>query len=242
MFHKTQGIVLNIARYNDKYSIVHIFTRDFGRVSYLLPKTTGKRSKMRAALFFPLSLLELETEHHPLREIHRLKECEQSFPLHDLCRSVGKVATAMFLSEFLSKALRETTENRQLYEFLRHSVIFLETTDKGASNFHLAFMAGLARFLGIYPNMQNYTVGAYFDLLNGEFTPEVPHHAHYLSKQQSAYLCLFRRINYQNMHLFRLSRDNRNAITDIMLTYYRLHTYDFPLLKSLNVLREMMER
>ncbi|MDR1516655.1 MAG: DNA repair protein RecO [Dysgonamonadaceae bacterium] len=240
MQHKTQGIVLNVARYNDRFSIVHIFTRDFGRVSYLLPKTTGKRSKMKTALFFPLSLLNLETEHLPLRELQRLEDAEQAFPLHDLCTSVSKVATAIFLSEFLSRVLRETNENPQLYEFLHHSIILLETTDKGFANFHLAFMAGLTRFLGIFPNTQNYTAGAYFDLLNGEFTPNVPFHTHYLSKQQSLYLCHFRRINYHNMQLFRLSQANRNAIIDFLLTYYRLHTYDFPPLKSLDVLREVM--
>jgi len=41
------------------------------------------------------------------------------------------------------------------------------------------------------------------------------------------------------MHLFRLSRNNRNTIVDYLLEYYRLHVYDFPPLKSIDILREL---
>ena len=240
MFHKTQGIVLSTASYSDKYSIVHVFTRDFGRVAYLLSKSNGRKTKVHLALFFPLSLLELETEHLPLREIQRLKEVERSVPLYSLCTDVNKVSIAFFLSEFLSKVLRETSDNALLHDYLYHSVLYLENTERGLGNFHLAFMVGLTRFLGIYPNMDEYTQGAYFDLLNGEFVPHPPLHTYYLSRKQSVYVCYFRKINYRNMHLFKLSRNDRNSIIEIILTYYRLHVVDFPSLKSLDVLREVM--
>lgn len=241
MFHKTQGIVLSTARYSDKYSIVHVFTRDFGRVAYLLPKSNGRKTKINPALFFPLSLLEIETEHLPLREIQRLKEVERSIPLYSICTDVNKVSIAFFLSEFLSKILRETSDNALLHDYLYHSILYLENTERGLGNFHLAFMVGLTRFLGIYPNMDEYTKGAYFDLLNGEFVPHPPLHSYYLSRKQSVYLCYFRQINYRNMFLFKLSRNDRSVIIETILTYYRLHVVDFSSLKSLDVLREVME-
>jgi DNA repair protein RecO (recombination protein O) len=46
-------------------------------------------------------------------------------------------------------------------------------------------------------------------------------------------------MHYGNMHLFRLSRQQRNVIVEYLLEYYRLHIYDFPPLKSLEVLREL---
>jgi len=48
---------------------------------------------------------------------------------------------------------------------------------------------------------------------------------------------LLQRMNYGNMHLFGLSRSNRNTILDYLLEYYRLHVYDFPPLKSVDILR-----
>lgn len=240
MYHKTEGIVLSVAKYNDKYAIVQVFTRDFGRLSYLLPKTGGKRSKTRNALFSPLSVLKLETEHLPLREIQRLKEVEMLFPLYDLSTNVNKLSIAFFLSEFLSRVLRETNDNNALlYSYIHYSVQVLENADKGLANYHLAFLFGLTRFLGISPNLDDYFSGAYFDLLNGEFVCQTPLHSYFVLPEECAYLSSFRRINYRNMHLFKLSRSQRNALVEQMLTYYRLHVYDFPALKSLDVLREI---
>jgi DNA repair protein RecO (recombination protein O) len=240
MLHKTQGITLNTSKYSDKYSITHIFTRDFGRVSYLLPRSQSKKQKIKSSLFSPLSILNLEVEHLPLRDIQRIKEVERAFPLYDISMNMTKVSLSFFLSEFLSLVLRETERNEILYDYLRNSIETLEAADKGLGNFHLTFMIGLTRFLGIYPNMDSYTNRSYFDLLNGEFVLQAPLHTHFLSKEQSRYLCYFRRIHFGNMHLFCLSHADRNAVVAALLTYYRLHVWDFPALKSLEVLREVM--
>ncbi|MDO5665351.1 MAG: DNA repair protein RecO [Bacteroidia bacterium] len=239
MYYKTQAIVLSNAKYNDKFSITHVFTRDFGRISYLLPKTHGKRSKINPALFSPLSILNLEVEHLPLREIQRLKEVERQILLYDIGSDITKVSLTFFLSEFLSKVLRETDNNEILFDYLRQAVEVLEETKIGLANFHLTFILGLTRFLGIYPNLDNYAKGCCFDMLNGEFTYRILTHNYYLRDRESAYLNELSRINFSNMHLFKMSRDDRNLIIERLLTYYRLHLYDFPAMKSLDVLREL---
>ena len=239
MLHKTEGIVLGTSTYSDIYGIAQVFTRDYGRVSYLLPLSHGRKSKIKTSLFFPLSVLNLEVEHLPLRDVHRMKEAERQFPLYDLCTNMTKVSLAFFLAEFLSRVLRESDHNEHAFDYIKNSVETLEAAKKGVANFHLAFMFGLTRFLGIFPNMDRPGEGAYFDLLQGEFSPRIPAHTHYLSKEQSAYLMQLQRMNYGNMHLFRLSRNNRNTIVDYLLEYYRLHVYDFPPLKSIGILREL---
>ncbi len=239
MYHKTQGIVLNNANYNDKYSIVHIFTRDFGRISYLLPKSRSKKSKTNNLLFSPLSILNLEIEHLPLREIQRLKEVERQVLLYEIGSDVTKVSLVFFLSEFLSKVLRETDNNALLFDYLKNSIETLEESGRGLANFHLAFLLGLTKFLGIYPNLKNYREGYYFDILNAEYVDREPSHNHYLRRGESQYLALLSKMNFRNMHLFKMSRSDRNTIVDKLLQYYRLHLYDFHRLKSLDVLREI---
>jgi DNA repair protein RecO (recombination protein O) len=49
------------------------------------------------------------------------------------------------------------------------------------------------------------------------------------------------RMDYPTMHLFRLSRNERNRILDVLLTYYRLHLPGFPTLRSLSVLQELYQ-
>lgn len=239
MLVKTEGIVLGTSSYSDTYSIARVFTRDFGRVSYLLPKSRGKRARIKQSLFFPLSLLRMEVEHLATRDIQRLKETERLLPLYDLCTDMTKVSLAFFLSEFLSRVLRESDRNEPTFDFVRNSVETLEVTEKGIANFHLAFMVGLTRFLGIYPNMEKGVEEDFFDMLHGEYVARVPLHGHYLKRGEGAYLHLLQRMTYHNMHLFKLSRDDRNLIVNLLLTYYRLHLYDFPPLKSLDVLREL---
>lgn len=243
MLHKTQGIVLGTSPYSDVYSITHVFTRDFGRVSYLLPKSHGKKARIKTSLFFPLSVLNMEVEHLPLRDIQRLKDTEIEFPVYDIYTNMTKVAIAFFLSEFLLRVLRESDDNESTYDFVKNSIETLEAAEKGLGNFHLVFMLRLTRFLGIYPNVQSGQLinkNSYFDMLHGEFVMKEPLHSHYLDRQQSTYLSYFYRMSYNNMHLFKLSRDQRNIIVGHMLTYYRLHLYNFPHLKSLDVLRKLI--
>lgn len=239
MLHKTEGIVLGTSPYNDIYSIAQVFTRDFGRVSYLLPRAHGKKAKIKTSLFFPLSVLNLEVEHLPLRDLHRLKEAERQFPLQDLCCHMSKVSLAFFLSEFLSRVLRESGNNEPTYFFVKNSIETLEATERGLGNFHLAFLFGLTRFMGIYPNVEWNGKHRFFDLMQGEFVQHMPMHSHYLNSRESDFLVLLRRMNYANMHLFRLSRNDRNRILDYLLDFYRLHIYDFPVLKSVDILREL---
>ena len=148
MFHKTQGIVLSASKYNDRFSIAQVFTSDFGRTAYLLPVSKSRKQKINQALFFPLSVIDMEVEHFPLRQIHRLKDVQRQFPLYSINVNVIKLSIAFFLSEFLTKVLQETNENRVVFSFIKESIITLEKKDKGLANFHITFMFSLAQFLG----------------------------------------------------------------------------------------------
>lgn len=238
MYCKTKGIVLGTSSYNDKYSITHVFTRDYGTVSYLLPLSKGKRSKIKASLFSPLSLVNIEAEHLPSRDIHRLRDVTSEIQLHNIRCDATKVAIAFFLSDFLQKVMRDASENESAFDYIRSSIEMLDEQQRGTANFHIAFLVGLTYYLGIHPNM-NYSSGDCFDLLNGEFISQKPFHSHYISAEQSIFMFYLHRMNYRNMHHFKLSRENRNEILTQLITYYRLHLYDFPALKSLDVLREI---
>ncbi len=239
MYHKTEAVVLSVNKYNDRYSIAHLFTREFGRVSYLLPRSSNKKSKVNSLLFSPLSLLNIEVEHKPKRDIQKLKETQRMVLLYDIGTDMTKVSISFFLSEFLTKVIRETEDAALLFEYLKNSVQVLEETKYGLANFHLAFLYGLTRFLGINPNLEDYEDGCFFDMVYGEFTHAAPLHQHFLSGQECLFLQKFSQINYYNMHLFKFSKHNRNIIIDKMLTYYRVHIHEFSALKSLDVLTEL---
>jgi DNA repair protein RecO (recombination protein O) len=216
-----------------------VYTVDFGSTSYLLPLENSKKAKIKKSLFFPFSLLRMEVEHLPNRDIQKLKEVETLLPLYEICTDISKMSLTFFLSEFLFRVLRESDNNEVTFCYIKNSVETLEAANSSIANFHIAFMIGLTRFLGIYPNWENTESDRYFDMLNGGFKQNIPSHTHYLKLEESRYLKYLNRINYGNMHKFKLSCDKRNLIINYLLEYYRLHLYDFPKLKSLEVLREI---
>ena len=98
----------------------------------------------------------------------------------------------------------------------------------------------LSRFLGLYPNLEDYHTGDYFDLLNACFTSTRPLlHSSYINPEEAGRLRQLMRMNYETMHLFGMSRAERTRCLTIMNDYYRLHLPDFPVLKSLDVLKEL---
>lgn len=239
MLYKTDAIVLNQINYNDKYVLVQIFTREFGRVTYMISKNKSKGTKVQRSLFSPLALLHLETEHKASRNIQRIREAQILYHQYDTMTNVGKTSMVFFLSEFLSRVLKETEDNTHLFNFLDQSIRILEMTDKSISNFHLVFMLKLSHFFGFYPNLEEYKQGSFFDMRNGVFVLQQPLHNNYVNRDESAHLARLARINFENMHKFIFTRQDRINIINRIIEYYRLHLGDFPKLKSLDVLHEL---
>ena len=239
MLYKTKGLVLNTINYNDKYVLVQIFTESFGRITYMVSKAKGKNTKAPKSLFSPLAVLDLEVEHQASRDIQRVREARPELYLYDISGDLSKTSMAFFLSEFLSRVLRDTNDSQLLFSFLEQSVQILEMTDKSIANYHLVFMLKLSHFLGFYPNLEEYGERDLFDMMNGEFVSVQPLHKHFLNRYDSKALSLLARISYENMHKFAFSRQDRINIINRMLEYYRLHLYDFPTLKSLDILHEL---
>lgn len=239
MLHKTDGLVINTINYSDKYILVQIFTKEFGRVTYMVSKTRSKSSKVQRSLFYPLALLHLQVEHKPSREIQHIKEVQILHHQYDTMSNIGKTSVVFFLSEFLARILKETDKSEHLYEFLDQSVRLLEMTNQSIANFHLVFMLKLSHFLGFYPNLEDYQPNSYFDMRNGEFVQQQPLHNNYVTREESFHLARLARISFENMHKFIFKRQDRINIINRILEYYRLHLNEFPKLKSLDVLHEL---
>ena len=240
MLQKTRGIVLRSMKYKDTSLIVDIYTEQSGRASFLVSVPRSRKASLRTSLFQPLALLEFEAEVRPTASLHKIKEAKSDYPFTSLPFDPYKSAIALFLSEFLYRAIREEAENRTLFAYLYHSIVWLDECRHNFSNFHLVFLMRLSRFLGLYPNLEEYKAGDCFDLLNACFTPLPPqHHSYYLTPAEAARVPRLMRMRYENMHLFAMSRAERVRCLQVLNDYYRLHLPGFPVLKSLEVLTEL---
>lgn len=239
MLQKTVGIVLHTLKYNDTSNIVDIYTRENGRASFLVPVPRSRKSAVKSVLFQPLSLIEFEADYRPTSSLYRIKDAKSWFPFRTLPYDPYKSAIVLFLAEFLYRALREEAENGPLFAYLEHSIRWLDACDRNFSNFHLVFLMRLSRFLGLYPNTEDYSEGCCFDMLNACFVLAPPPHGAFLRPDEASRINLLMRMNYETMHLFAMSRTERNRCLTIINDYYRLHLPDFPVLKSLDVLKDL---
>lgn len=239
MLQEFHGIVLGVFKYNDKSNIVHVFSREEGRGSFLIPAVRSRRSTVRQVLFQPLHLVEFQADVRPRSSLHPIREARALVTYRSLPYDPYKSAIALFISEFLGHSLYEETGNYPLFAYLCNSMQWLDECSGTFANFHLVFLMRISRFLGLYPNIDGYTVGAYFDMQNACFVSERPLHGMYLSAEDSAHICVLMRMNYDTMHLFAMNRNERNRCVDVMIEYYRLHLPDFPEMKSLSVLKEL---
>jgi DNA repair protein RecO (recombination protein O) len=220
MLHKTKGIVLHNFKYGDSSIIAHIYTRDFGRQSYMVNSVRGKRGKFHINQFQPLTILELQADHKNTREIQRIKELNIGQPFYQLHTDIVKNTIALFIGEVLYRCLRDTESNRPLFDYLESSVQILDMCQSGCTNFHLLFLVHFTRFLGIFP--ENST-----ELDN--FQPE------------NSTLKVHDLIRYSLNDLDKLNISNaeRNQMLKSLLDYYYYHLEGMGKISSLGVLHEV---
>ena len=241
MLTKTQAIVLHSLKYGETRMIVDMFTRQFGRLSFIVSMPKTARSKMKKQFFQPLSLLEIETDVRPKVQLQKLSDVRLASPFASIPFHPHKLSMALFLAEFLYYALRSEQRNELLYDYVESSIQWLDGQDDRFANFHLVFLMRLSRFLGFYPNLDHYQAGDYFDLRESEFLPAPPLHRDFLYPEEANKVQLMMRMDYPTMHLFRMSHQERNRLLEVTLIYYRLHLPDFPEMKSISVLQELYQ-
>lgn len=242
MLSKTRGIVLHVLPYSDTSSILHVYTESFGRVSYLVARQSGRKTRVPHAFLLPLSVIEMEVEHLPTREIQRIREAKPCYLLTNIPAHPVKNVLALFLSEILFRVIRAKESDTRLFEYLYDSIRWLELAEEGVANFHLVFLIHLVRYLGVYPNAEAFRKGYFFDMMNGVFTDRRPtKHRHYLDTKESMILHRLLRMNYTNMAIYTFSRYDRSNIIRYILEYYRLHLSDFPEIKSLAVMQSLFD-
>lgn len=262
MLVKTEAIVLHAIKYGEQRVIVDMFTRQRGRLSFLVPLPRSPQGKVKKQYFQPLTLLSIEADVREQAQLHKLREAAVLTPLPSLLGQPDKVAIALFLAEFLYHALRDEQQDTPLFDYVRSSIEWLDGRQERYANFHLVFLMRLSRFLGFYPNLEvrgerlvargerlvargerlvarGEKTDLFFDLRAASFCKAAPTHRDFLMPQEAAHISTLMRMDFATMHLFLLSRAERSRILEILLLYYRLHLPSFPELRSIEVLHDL---
>jgi DNA repair protein RecO (recombination protein O) len=236
---KSNAIVLHALKFGDSQLIVDLLTEQMGRMSFICHIPVSKKAKIKKQFFQPLNLLSIEFDYRQNARLQHFKDIRMAEPFADIPFNARKLSICLFLSEFLTYATRDEQQNAPLYKYVESSILWLDNSQHSFANFHLVFMMRLSRFIGFFPNLEHYSVGDFFDLRSGEFCQIPPLHTDFIHPDEASKIVLLMRMNYESMHLFKMSREERNRCIELIINYYRLHIPNFPELKSLSILQEL---
>ena len=239
MYKKLRGIVLNTIRYSDKHNIVHVYTDGRGLMSFAVPLGKTQAARMRNALLMPLSLVDLEAGIRIGRDVATLREVRRNYPLATIYSDPIKNAIALFISELLAHVIQEPEGNDPLFRYIEQSVQLLEQMPGQVANFHICFLYHLGAHLGIQPNLESYSKGHWFDMIEGVFVPSAVRGHAMLQPQEAQVIHLLSRMTFGNMGVFRFNREERNRMLDVIISYYRLHNASLGTLRSPDILKQL---
>ncbi|HCW05948.1 MAG TPA: DNA repair protein RecO [Cytophagales bacterium] len=221
MLHKTNGIVFRLTNYSESSIIVNIFTGAFGLQSYIVNGVRGKSKKTNIALYQPLTLLELVVYHRENASIMRIKDVKCIHPYQSLSKDFRKATIAMFLNEVINRVVKEQSHAESLCTFLIQSFISLDLLQSNTENFHLIFLIRLSQHLGFRPSEVAELSGGWM-----------------ADKQEEEILSKLLTASYTDF--IAMNHTQRKNILDMLLRFYVLHSENFGELKSLQVVREII--
>ncbi len=234
---QTKAIVLSSLKYGETSLIVKAYTASDGLKSYLLKGVfSSRKGKLKTAYFQPLSQLEIVAVHKDKGTLESIREAKVNFPYATLHTDITKNAITLFLSEILTNCIREEQADPGLFSYLETALQWLDTHDHIA-NFHLYFLIALTRFLGCYPDTR-YLEAPYFDLFEGQFTA-VSKGKRMISGEELEHFKALLGTNFDEVHMIKLSKVQRQQLLQIIVDYFELHLHGFRKPKSLAVLNEV---
>lgn len=241
MLATTEGIVLHSIKYGESSVIATIYTRDFGRQSYLINAAHSRKSKNKASLLQALFLVELVAYQKQTRELHRVKELKSSQIYQNLPVDITKSTLAIFLAEILYKSIHEHESYPELFDFIKNSMLYFDLMETGSSNFHLWFLLRLTEYLGFLPDLSKVGFQGWFDMKRGAVVHFQPSHPFFANKEVTAEFMKLAEVKIHELGEFKTSRKMRDALITVLIDYYQLHFDQLGEIKSLNVLREVFQ-
>lgn len=239
MIVKARGIILHQIKFTDSGIIVHAYTREYGRLSFLIKGLRNKKSGKHSALFQPMFIHDMVFYFKASRSLQVLKEFSVSYTPSGICSDIRKSCIAVFLGEVMTAILKEESPHADLFDFIEDSIRYLDESAAGYINFHIAFLIGLSSYLGFEPGRRSDPDNRYFDMLNGIFVPAPPAHSYYAGREISDILSGFFNTSYDMMNNIKLSGRLRNEVLETIINYYSIHLSGLKKINSLEIMKEI---
>lgn len=228
MLHKTRGIVLNYIKYRETSIIARIYTESFGIQSYIINSVRSQRSKKGLALLQPLTVLDMVVyfKNEKSDGLQRISEYKPAYSFKSIPFEVKKSAIALFVTELLSKVLKEEDDSGQVFEFLFQFVINMDQRKDAYESLHIYLMVQLTHYIG-------------FGIRN-KATLKKDGLMYASGNSEEEILQAILMLNSADLTSdFDLGNEQRRNVLSYLIEYYKLHVVGFKELKSLDILTQI---
>jgi DNA repair protein RecO (recombination protein O) len=239
MLQTTSAVVLRTVRHTDKSLVLRAYTERSGLRSYMV-RTVAKGGDKLAALQ-PLSRIELVVPEAGEQEMPTVRELRIERPYTRVVAEPVRGVLLLFAQEVFNRTLREESADDRLYAFVQEA---LEEIDRGTDIAHqpVRLLVGLARHLGFSPEAPSQGEDR-FDLREGCFFRGQPPHEFCMDPLVSS---LFATLVAAEAGVDAPPQPGaslavRRRLLEDLLLYYRFHVDGFGQLRSLDVLRSVLE-
>ena len=239
MLINTTGIILRSVKYSETSLILDIFTRDYGLKTFIVGGARKKNSSSAAPLFQVSNILEIVAYNRDNSKINRIKEAKISIFFNKLSLEILRFSISLFILEILSKTLKEKEANRELYDFIENSLIFIDQCPSGTHNIHLTVLCKMTKFMGFFPENNYSPENCFFDLREGKFSNHKPFHNDYLDETESELMAILINTDIENSDKLQFNKLTRQKILDKLILYYKIHLMDFGRIKTLEVFKNI---
>ncbi len=239
MLSVIKGIVLHHVKYGESSVIATIYTREFGRQSYIVSGIHSKKSESRAGMLQPLFLVELVAYMKQSRDVQRIKEMKNVPAYQNLPFDVVKSTQAIFLAEILYKTLMEQEGSPEMFDFIQNALLYFDLMEKGSANFHLFFLLRLSAYLGFLPDTRQIGYEGWFDLKKGAIVPFEPSHPFFAKKDATPFISALSNVKIQELQGLKIPSSMREYLLAKLTEYYHFHFQNLSEIKSLKILKDV---
>ncbi len=233
--YRDRGIVLHTTKYGERKLIVHLLTSLHGRCSYVVRVS---KSSSRA-LFQPMYLIEFEGIAPASEGLHTMGDVTLCPPLKTIPNSPIKAMVVMLLGELLYRVVRDSDST--IHSFTHHSILQFDSlsSNRATANFHLYYLVNLASLLGYAP-VGDYFDGDYFDIKEGQYTPQEPMHPLYIKPELASILSRVSLMEFSELESMELSGTQRRGFLSAMVDYFGYHNESIYSVRSISIFSEVL--
>ncbi len=241
MLVKTQGIVLKSVKYSETSLILDVLTDQLGLKTYIISGVRKKNAKTGAGILQPMNILNLVVYNKEGAGMNRIKEVKMEYIYKNLPFDIKKYSISLFLIEMISKSIKGKEPDKEFFDFVKNSLIYLDQTRNSISVFHIVFLVKMSKFLGFMP-VSNYSAyNRIFDLREGKFIKNIPFHNDHLSERESFLLSKFLNSDMEGKIDITIGREEKQKLIRSLILYYKIHLSDFGKIKTLEIFKKVFD-